>query len=215
MPPSPDPMSFAIAPAAASSETITMTAALATDISDVEYYFTNTAGGNGGNDSGWQDGRVFTDTGLIPETSYTYTVMARDKSPNQNATTPSAALSATTLAAPVGPSVWTSKATYAPNETIVVHFANAEGNSTDWVGLFVAGDSNTNYIAYKYTNGQVNDSVNFNSGLSPAGNYEARLFYNDSYTDEATQLYCRVNTFNRIRKKEEGLFLKGLCPLNP
>ena len=50
--PSPAPMSFAIAPAAASSETITMTAALATDISDVEYYFTNTAGGNGGNDSG-------------------------------------------------------------------------------------------------------------------------------------------------------------------
>ena len=182
--PSPDPMSFAIVPAAASSETITMTAAQATDISDVEYYFTNTAGGNGGNDSGWQDGRVFTDTGLTPETSYTYTVMARDQSPNQNATAPSAALSATTLAA--GPSVWTSKATYAPNETIVVHFANAEGNSTDWVGLFVAGDLNTNYIAYKYTNGQVNGSVNFNSGLSPAGNYEARLFYNDSYTDEAT-----------------------------
>jgi hypothetical protein len=73
-----------------------MTAAWATDISDVEYYFTNTAGGAGGNDSGWQDSRSYTDTGLDSNTSYTYTVKARDKSTAQNQTAASAGASATT-----------------------------------------------------------------------------------------------------------------------
>jgi hypothetical protein len=76
-----------------------MQASTATDPSGVEYYFTNTAGG--GNDSGWQDATFYEDTGLTPETQYTYTVTARDKSANQNATAASTAESATTDQEPV------------------------------------------------------------------------------------------------------------------
>jgi hypothetical protein len=93
-PPTPDPMTFATAPAATSQDTITMTASTATDPNGVQYYFTCTAGG--GHDSGWQGSTVYTDTGLIPATTYTYTVMARDLSLAQNPTVPSAAASATT-----------------------------------------------------------------------------------------------------------------------
>jgi hypothetical protein len=73
---------------------ISMTATTATDASGVEYYFTCTVGG--GNDSGWQDSESYTDSGLSELTTYTYTVIARDKSVNQNATAPSTAESATT-----------------------------------------------------------------------------------------------------------------------
>jgi len=78
-----------------------MTATTATDESGVEYYFDCTAGG--GNDSGWQDGISYEDTGLMCETSYSYRVQARDKSPNQNTTGWSSTQSATTGACGGGP----------------------------------------------------------------------------------------------------------------
>uniref|UniRef100_UPI0035661949 glycosyl hydrolase family 95 catalytic domain-containing protein n=1 Tax=Pontiella sp. TaxID=2837462 RepID=UPI0035661949 len=96
--PAPDPMTWATPPTAESSSSITMTATTATDESGVEYNFTCTAGG--GHDSGWQGSPTYTDTGLSAETAYSYTVMARDKSANQNTTAASAALSATTPKAP-------------------------------------------------------------------------------------------------------------------
>jgi hypothetical protein len=98
-PPTPDPMTWATVPYSTGPYSVAMDATTATDVSGVEYYFTNTAGG--GNDSGWQDGIFYEDTGLTPETQYTYTVTARDKSANQNATAASSAESATTDAEPV------------------------------------------------------------------------------------------------------------------
>jgi hypothetical protein len=96
-PPTPDPMTWATAPYATGSTSIAMEADPASDPSGVEYYFTCTAGG--GNDSGWQASTTYEDTGLSPDTTYTYTVKARDLSPNQNETAPSTAESATTLPA--------------------------------------------------------------------------------------------------------------------
>ncbi len=93
-PPTPDSTVWAVLPYATGSTSISMTADTADDPSGVEYYFTCTSGG--GNDSGWQDGTVYTDTGLIPDTTYTYTVIARDKSAGQNTTGASSAESATT-----------------------------------------------------------------------------------------------------------------------
>jgi hypothetical protein len=75
---------------------ITMTATTATDASGVEYHFDETSGNPGGSDSGWQDSPVYTDTGLQPGETYTYTVTARDKGANHNTTAPSVAMSATT-----------------------------------------------------------------------------------------------------------------------
>jgi hypothetical protein len=96
-PPSPDPLTWATVPYATGSSSISMTATSATDPSGVEYYFECTAGG--GHDSGWQDSTTYEDTGLNPETQYTYRVKARDKSTNQNETAFSSTSSATTLPA--------------------------------------------------------------------------------------------------------------------
>lgn len=82
-PPSPDGMTFATPPAALDEETITMTASTASDVNGVEYYFENITNST---NSGWQDSPIYTEINLLPLTSYTYRVRARDKSPNQNAT---------------------------------------------------------------------------------------------------------------------------------
>jgi hypothetical protein len=99
-PPAPDPMTWASAPAAGGHDNISMTATTATDPSGVQYYFDETTGGPGGSDSGWQSSTSYTDSGLDPSTQYTYTVTARDVSPNYNETAASTAESATTDAAP-------------------------------------------------------------------------------------------------------------------
>jgi hypothetical protein len=87
-------MTWATEPYATGTTSISMTTTTATDASGVEYFFDCTAGG--GNDSGWQDGTTYEDTGLDPNTQYTYQVKARDKSTNQNATGWSTEKSATT-----------------------------------------------------------------------------------------------------------------------
>ncbi|NNM29938.1 MAG: hypothetical protein HKO57_10470, partial [Akkermansiaceae bacterium] len=101
--PSPDPMSFDTPPAATGQTSITMTAATATDINGVEYFFDCLTAG--GNDSGWQDSPVYTDTGLAPDTEYSYRVRARDKSAGQVATGFSGPASATTDAPATPPTL--------------------------------------------------------------------------------------------------------------
>ena len=62
----------------------------------VEYRFHNTTLGT---DSGWLADPTWTETGLDPETTYSYTVQARDTSANLNESAESSPESATTLAA--------------------------------------------------------------------------------------------------------------------
>jgi hypothetical protein len=77
-PVTPDPASFAIAPAAGSASAIAMTATKGLSIEGpVEYLFTETTGNPGGSSSGWQTGATYTDIGLQPSTTYAYTVTMR------------------------------------------------------------------------------------------------------------------------------------------
>jgi hypothetical protein len=95
-PPEPDPMTWASPPAATGPTSIEMIATTATDPSACQYYFEETSGNPGGNDSGWQDSPYYEDTGLEPGTEYSYTCKARDKSVNQNETASSIEQSETT-----------------------------------------------------------------------------------------------------------------------
>ena len=82
-------------PGNAESE-IMMIATTATDDSGVEYYFSELTGRPGGSDSGWQESPIYLNTGLLPGTEYSYTVVARDRSAKQNTTAPSAVVSVMT-----------------------------------------------------------------------------------------------------------------------
>jgi len=97
--PTPNPETWLVNPTAISDSAITMSASVGTDASNwIEYYFTCTAGG--GHDSGWISMNKYTDVGLTPGTSYTYTVKMRDKA--GNTTTASSALAATTQTSSAG-----------------------------------------------------------------------------------------------------------------
>jgi hypothetical protein len=84
MPPTPNPMTWAIEPNDVSNSIISMTAHTASDISGVQYYFANTTDPN--HDSNWVASPVWTDTGLTNNTKYSYKVKARDMSTNHNQT---------------------------------------------------------------------------------------------------------------------------------
>jgi hypothetical protein len=107
--PTPNPMTFAAAPAAMSSNSIVMTASTATDVLSppVQYYFENTT--NSVN-SGWITSTVWTNTGLTVFTVYGYRVMARD------------------AAVPPNETGWSAVATAAPN---MINTATSSGNWTN------------------------------------------------------------------------------------
>ncbi|MBL58169.1 MAG: hypothetical protein CMO75_00720 [Verrucomicrobiales bacterium] len=94
---------------------------------------------------------------------------------------------------PDDPAVATDKATYISGEAIVVNFKNGEGNPKDWVGLYgpdmtpgEVGSLKWAYVSGSSTAGEglTEGVITFADGL-PAGDYVARFFINDGYTQMA------------------------------
>jgi hypothetical protein len=144
--PVPNPMTWSSAPAAVSAQAIAMTATTASSLNGVDYYFTCTAGG--GHDSGWQSGTSYTDTGLLPSTTYTYAVQARDKGNYSNVTAASGEMSATTGALPVLPSA---HAWWMFDETSGASVSDASGNGNTGT-LVEFADPNSAWTAGKFGN---------------------------------------------------------------
>jgi hypothetical protein len=92
--PTPNPMTWSIAPNATDISSIIMTATTASDVSGVQYYFANITDPN--HDSNWVSSPVWIDTGLTNNTKYSYKVKARDMSASHNETGWSADANATT-----------------------------------------------------------------------------------------------------------------------
>ncbi len=100
-PPAPNPPVWETAPTVIGANRVTMTVAAAVDAEGngpVQYYFANLTDPT--HDSGWQEAREFTDWGLDYNTTYTYTVRARDLSGRRNETAPSASAQVTTAPEP-------------------------------------------------------------------------------------------------------------------
>jgi autotransporter-associated beta strand protein len=82
-PPTPDPMTFAVAPDSLTANSIGMTATAAGDVSlPLEYYFENV---DTGDFRTWSTSLVWTNTGLLADTTYGYRVKARDGVGNETA----------------------------------------------------------------------------------------------------------------------------------
>ena len=102
-PPLPSPMTWATAPYAASSTSISMTATTATETQHPPvwysfYYLGSSTGGTGGTDSGLRSSTSYTDSGLQPNYQYAYTVLARDSADPVNWTMGAPSVAKYTLA---------------------------------------------------------------------------------------------------------------------
>ncbi len=91
-----------------------------------------------------------------------------------------------------GPTLSTSKSSYARGESVVATFANAPGLKHDWIGLFTDNAPDNAPICWLYSDGSktgvaglINDSVTFSAahtGMLSAGDYNIRMFAGGSQT---------------------------------
>jgi hypothetical protein len=196
-PPSPDPSTWATEPYATGSTSIRMVATVATDPSDVEYYFRETGGNPGATDSGWQASNVYENTGLSPSTTYTYQVRARDKSPNQNETQPSEARFATTEADTAAPS---------PNPSTWAAAPHATGATAVTMVATVATD--VSGVEYYF------DEISGNPGATDSGWQDSNV-YEDTGLFLNTLYIYQVKTRDRSVNHNEGAYSASASVVTP
>jgi hypothetical protein len=97
-----------------------------------------------------------------------------------------ASLSITVTPPPASPyTLSISSASVQPGAAISTTWTAPAGSSgKDWVSLYPAGNSNTNFGAWIYTNGATSGTFNTTAPATP-GTYEFRYLLNDGYTDAA------------------------------
>ncbi|MCK4958644.1 MAG: hypothetical protein KAT00_04580, partial [Planctomycetes bacterium] len=179
-PPTPDPATFATAPTAISETEIFMSATLGTDPNTpIEYYFACLTAG--GNDRTWSIDPNFTDTGLTPNTLYTYTVQMRDVVGNTGAasTPPSNATTLDTTAPTPDPATFAT-APMATGETEI--FMSAAGTDlsgpVEYYFACVAGGGNDRTWSV---------DPNFtDSGLNPVTQYSYTVQMRDAIGNTGT-----------------------------
>ncbi len=175
--PTPDPMTWGSVPEGTSTDRISMTASTALDdYFDVEYYFECTAGA--GNDSGWQSSSTYVNTGLAPDTQYSYRVKARDRSRNLNETGFSSTESASTHPPDLLPP--------RPNPTTWASHPEAGGFDSISMAVVPATDPTGVEYYFECTAGPGHDSgwrvgtTYVDTGLDPSVQYSYRVKARDT-----------------------------------
>lgn len=84
-----------------------------------------------------------------------------------------------------GGQIQVEKSRVAPGEPIVVVTACPPPSSSAWIGLYKAGAKSQSYQTYQYVSSGENCRVIFEDGLDDLGAYDARLFPDSGYNDQA------------------------------
>src|SRR4030095_12486283 len=78
-----------------------------------------------------------------------------------------------------GTSISTDRATYRAGSTVTVTYAGLPGNAKDWIAIAPAGSSNTEYVAWVFTNGQASGTATFTA--PPRGSFLAALLLSNNH----------------------------------
>ena len=92
------------------------------------------------------------------------------------------------------PTLAVSATNVAPSAQVVVTLANGFGGSGDWIAMANAGATNGSYINFLYVGNGVTDKSWTFTLPSTAGQYEFRLFLNNTYTRAATSPIVTVDS---------------------
>ena len=93
------------------------------------------------------------------------------------------------------PWVDTDKDVYDSGEDIIVSWGNASGSAKDWIGFYNDGAAHGSYISYIYLGAEIEGELTYD-GFADQGDYDIRLFFNDSYTLEAS---CDVSVLAELK----------------
>jgi hypothetical protein len=96
----------------------------------------------------------------------------------------------------------TEKAVYAPDEPIVVDYADLPGNGQDWITIVEASAPDNTYGRWFYTNGSTTGRLEF--GSHPVGTYEVRLYYDWPRGGYRVQRRCTFTVGPRTEAGEAG-----------
>jgi len=85
--------------------------------------------------------------------------------------------------------VETTKEVYASDEEITALFENMSGGNEDWIGIYPSGSSNDweHIILWKWIRGDISGEITFEA--LPVGEYDVRVFFNNSFTMQATDTF--------------------------
>ena len=113
------------------------------------------------------EARVFNANSWRPKASYVFTVQGPD----------------------VRPTISSTVKYQRAIDKISVDITDMPGNKYDWVDIFPAGAKSTfaNIVKYRYTNGMANGRLDL--GTVPAGKYEIRAFYANSWKVRASDTF--------------------------
>ena len=106
------------------------------------------------------------------------------------------------IAAPIAPTVSTDKESYLPTEQITASFNNMSGNVQDWIAIYPAGSTTAweNMIQWEWIPGNIQGTQTFEA--LPAGDYEVRVFFNNSAHLKGCHAFSVKNTtFNLESRK--------------
>ena len=84
--------------------------------------------------------------------------------------------------------------TAAPGEAVTVTLADGPGGAQDWLALAQVGDPTSIYVAYTYVGAGVTDRTWTVTVPQTPGDYEFRLFINNSYTQVAVSAPVTVGS---------------------
>ena len=85
------------------------------------------------------------------------------------------------------PSLSASPSTVNPGGTVTASWSGViQPTSTDWIGLYAAGASDSSRFSFQYTTGAASGSITYKIGAVSPGTYELGLFANDGWTRMAT-----------------------------
>jgi hypothetical protein len=90
------------------------------------------------------------------------------------------------------------KATYTSNENIIASYKNTTNGQRDWIAIYPKNSSNAwaNVIQWKWIKGEVNGNTTFTK--LPVGEYEVRVFFNNTFQDEAKKAFRVILNKNKI-----------------
>ena len=102
-------------------------------------------------------------------------------------------------------SVETSKDTYLASEEIVANFDNMSGNEGDWIAIYASGSANTwaNMLQWSWIEDDLVAGTHVFEPM-PAGDYEVRVFFNNSFVDEAVSAFSVEQIANELELEKEA-----------